>query len=52
MPRAIIDTQSSRPAYLRRRIGQAVVLLVLVAFVAIGLYFYLHHGHIPGNPPG
>jgi hypothetical protein len=52
VPRAIIDTQSSRPAYVRRRIGQAIIVVFLVALVAAGLYFYLHHAFIPGNPPG
>ncbi len=31
MPRAIIDTESSRPAYIRRNVTIAVLLVVIVA---------------------
>ncbi|PZR59115.1 MAG: hypothetical protein DLM50_01805 [Candidatus Meridianibacter frigidus] len=33
MPRQIIDTQSSRPAYIRRNVTIAVLFVVIVALV-------------------
>ena len=34
MPRQIIDTESSRPAYVRRRVTTFVVIAVIVAALA------------------
>jgi hypothetical protein len=61
MPRQIIDTESSRPAYVRRNILRAVGV-VIVAIVLAVLVFALLHRHAgvaagtvfvalaPGNP--
>lgn len=45
MPRQIIDTESSRPAYIRRNILIAVVVAILLAGVLVGAYelFAVHH---------
>ncbi|HTX60268.1 MAG TPA: hypothetical protein VMH02_11420 [Verrucomicrobiae bacterium] len=44
MPRQIIDTESSRPAYIRRRIATFVVwAAVLVAVAAAVCWFLRHH---------
>jgi uncharacterized membrane protein len=51
VPRAIIDTQTSRPAFVRRRIGQAVALVALIALVAVGLFFRLNHAPGPFGAP-
>jgi hypothetical protein len=51
VPRAIIDTQTSRPAFVRRRIGQAVALVALIALVAVGLFFWLHPAPGPVGGP-
>jgi predicted negative regulator of RcsB-dependent stress response len=40
MPRQIIDTESSRPAYLRRRITTFVVAALIVAVVAAAGWLY------------
>lgn len=46
MPRQIIDTESSRPAYVRRNILIAVVVAILLACVLVGAYeFYAAHHH-------
>ncbi|MFN2527626.1 MAG: hypothetical protein ABR584_02805 [Candidatus Baltobacteraceae bacterium] len=34
MPRQIIDTQSSRPAYIRRNVTLVVLVIVIVAVAA------------------
>lgn len=57
MPRQIIDTESSKPAYHRRlaiRWIVTIVLIAIVAFVAFELWRTTHHatavGQIaPGN---
>jgi hypothetical protein len=41
MPRQIIDTESSRPAYVRRIVGIVVLILVVVALV---VYVVATHG--------
>jgi hypothetical protein len=42
MPRQIIDTESSRPAYVRRRTRRLVVSLLLVAALAAAFWFLAH----------
>ncbi len=57
MPRQIIDTESSKPAYHRRlaiRWIVTVVLIVIVAFIAFELWKTSHHATpvgliAPGN---
>ena len=44
MPRQIIDTESSRPAYIRRNVTIGVVIIVIVAIVA---YLFVTHGQLP-----
>ena len=48
MPREIIDTASSRPAYIRRRIITAVLYVVLVVALAAAAFVYWEHNR-PGN---
>ena len=43
MPRQIIDTESSRPAYIRRRVIQAALVLALLVAVFV-VAFWAHHG--------
>ena len=43
MPREIIDTQSSRPAYLRRRITTFIVVAVIVLALIVGGWAYWGH---------
>jgi hypothetical protein len=48
MPRQIIDTESSRPAYLRRRITTFVVIAVIVlALAAAGWFWMRNHSGVP-----
>lgn len=42
MPRPIIDTESSRPAYIRRRVLQAIVAVVVLALIVAGVLLLLH----------
>lgn len=44
MPRPIIDTQSSRPRYIRRRAIQGAILVAALAAILIGLYLIFGHG--------
>lgn len=49
MPRQIIDTQSSRPAYIRRNVTLAALVIVIVA---LAVYFFMERGSAPqGNNP-
>lgn len=48
MPREIIDTASSRPAYIRRRIITTIIYVVLLLAVAFGAFVYWEHHHAPG----
>jgi hypothetical protein len=44
MPRQIIDTESSRPAYVRRRVTTFVVIgVVLAALVAVAWVIFRSH---------
>jgi hypothetical protein len=45
MPRQIIDTESSRPAYQRRIAIQWIVIAVLVLGVALAGYHFLQATH-------
>jgi hypothetical protein len=47
MPRPIIDTQSSRPRYIRRRAIQGAILVAVLIVILIGVYYVLEH---PGGP--
>ncbi|MGZ3497618.1 MAG: hypothetical protein ACXWNK_00090 [Vulcanimicrobiaceae bacterium] len=38
MPRQIIDTESSRPAYVRRQILTTVVLILVIALLLVAGY--------------
>lgn len=56
MPRQIIDTESSKPAYQRRlaiRWIVTIVLIVIIVFVAVEWWRTTHHpvpvGAAPGN---
>lgn len=40
MPRQIIDTESSRPAYVRRRITTFVVLAVILILTAVAVWLF------------
>ncbi|HTA37715.1 MAG TPA: hypothetical protein VK760_01495 [Candidatus Acidoferrales bacterium] len=46
MPRQIIDTESSRPAYVRRRVTTFVVIGVILACLAVAAWviFRSHAG--------
>lgn len=54
MPRQIIDTESSRPAYNRRRLVTFVVTILIVAALAAGGWLYWSHASqaVPAAPPG
>ncbi|MGA8097884.1 MAG: hypothetical protein WB810_04390 [Candidatus Cybelea sp.] len=39
MPRQIIDTESSRPAYVRRRARRVVISLLLLALLVAAIWF-------------
>ncbi|MGA8533819.1 MAG: hypothetical protein WB615_06905 [Candidatus Tumulicola sp.] len=47
MPRPIIDVESSRPAYARRRITTFIVTLVVIVVLAAAVWLYW--SHYPGN---
>lgn len=42
MPRQIIDTESSRPAYVRRRVRRLMVWLVVLLVLAAAWWFLAH----------
>jgi hypothetical protein len=45
MPRQIIDTESSRPAYVRRRVTTFVVIGVVVVLLAVAAWaIFRSHG--------
>lgn len=45
MPRQVIDTESSRPAYNRRRIRRALISVVILVLIAAAIWF-LAHRHV------
>lgn len=47
MPREIIDTQASRPAYIRRNILLASLVAVIVAMVLVYAFETWSAGHRP-----
>jgi hypothetical protein len=42
MPRQIIDIESSRPAYERRRLRRRIVVLVIVVVIIAAVWFLTH----------
>lgn len=42
MPRQIIDTESSRPAYVRRRARRWVISLLIFAAIVAAIWFLAH----------
>ena len=50
MPRSIIDTESSRPAYERRRATIAIVILVAFGLLATGGWFAMVHHAFHTHP--
>jgi hypothetical protein len=50
MPRQIIDTESSRPAYNRRRVRRLIVAVLAVALLAAGAWFLTHPAHGQETP--
>jgi len=54
VPRQIIDTESSRPAYQRRRLRRLVLTLLLLAVLVVACWFLLRYtwrqeGHAAGG---
>lgn len=49
MPRQIIDVESSRPAYIRRNVTLALIVIVIVA-VAAYLFVRYENANRSGNP--
>jgi len=52
MPRQIIDTESSRPRYVRRIVLTAVVAVILFALVLIAIFMatgHWAHAPVPGK---
>ncbi|MGC1381485.1 MAG: hypothetical protein WA814_10755 [Candidatus Baltobacteraceae bacterium] len=45
MPRQIIDTESSRPAYVRRRTRRLLLTLLVVVLVAAAVWFLALRAH-------
>jgi ribose/xylose/arabinose/galactoside ABC-type transport system permease subunit len=43
MPRQIIDTESSRPAYMRRRLRRLLATVLLLVLVAAACWWFLAH---------
>jgi len=53
MPRQIIDTESSRPQYVRRLVGMTVLLVLLIAIVGYAAFsLYEHRTHPQTVPAG
>ena len=50
MPRQIIDTESSRPAYVRRNATIVAFVILIVAVFAYGFYVLKQPGHPPNIP--
>lgn len=52
MPRQIIDTQSSRPRYVRRMVLTVVVVVLAVAVLLVAAFAgfgHLGHAPVPGK---
>jgi hypothetical protein len=47
LPRQIIDTESSRPAYVRRRTRRLLVTLLIIILLVVAAWLLLHH--LPGQ---
>lgn len=47
MPRQIIDVESSRPAYVRRRVTTWVVVVVVAVVVAVAAWAVWGHHPLP-----
>lgn len=45
MPRQIIDTESSRPAYVRRQILTVLLVAILIAIVVAAVFVILEGKH-------
>ena len=45
MPRQIIDTESSRPAYNRRRLRRLVIAILVVALLVAAAWFLAQRVH-------
>lgn len=50
VPRQIIDTESSRPAYVRRQIATFIVVALVVLAIAAAAWF-LWGRHAPAGTP-
>jgi hypothetical protein len=49
MPRQIIDTESGRPAYVRRRALQAAIVVGVLLALVIAAFVVLRHNQVPGG---
>jgi hypothetical protein len=47
MPRNIIDTESSRPAYVRRNVTRTITVVIIVIALAVVLFETLRRAHAP-----
>jgi hypothetical protein len=45
VPRSIIDTESSRPAYRRRQIRRFIWTLLILLVLAAAMWFLAHRAH-------
>lgn len=52
MPRAIIDVESSRPAYVRRRLVSAAIAIVVLLLLAWLVWEIAEHMGHPATVPG
>lgn len=52
MPRQIIDTESSRPAYVRRNATIVAFVIIIVAVLAYAVFVLSGTGRPAGNPYG
>lgn len=50
MPRQIIDVESSRPAYIRRNVTLAVLVIVIVAVAVYLIVAHQQSANQSGNP--
>jgi hypothetical protein len=51
MPRQIIDVESSRPAYVRRRVTTFVVIVLIAVAIALAGWLYVRGSHVSQAPP-